>query len=189
MRRNRVAGVVTAWRPERVTMLKISKLTDYGTVIMAHLGRAPEQVHSAADVSRHTRIALPTVSKILKILANHALVHSARGAKGGYRVAREPQRISVADIIRAIEGPVSLTDCSSAQGQGCEQEPYCSIASNWKRINQTVLEALQGLSLQDMCAGDCGATVPSDLDADPRQIFSRANVAAPNAVLRHEAHG
>ena len=170
-------------------MLKISKLTDYGTVIMAHLGRTPEQVHSAADVSRNTHIALPTVSKILKNPANHALVHSARGAKGGYRVAREPQRISVADIIRAMEGPVSLTDCSSTQGQGCEQEPYCSIASNWKRINQTVLEALQGLSLQDMCAGDCGATVPSDLDADPRQIFSRANVAAPNAVLRHEAHG
>ena len=170
-------------------MLKISKLTDYGTVIMAHLGRTPEQVHSAADVSRNTHIALPTVSKILKNLANHALVHSARGAKGGYRVAREPQRISVADIIRAMEGPVSLTDCSSTQGQGCEQEPYCSIASNWKRINQTVSEALQGLSLQDMCAGDDGTAVPSDLDADPRQIFSRAHVAAPNAVLRHQVHG
>lgn len=147
-------------------MLKISKLTDYGTVVMAYLARNPEIVHSATEVSAKTNIALPTVSKILKMLAGDQLVTSVRGAKGGYRVSREPAEISIADIIRAMEGPVSLTDCAGENG-GCEQEPFCSIASNWKRINQTVLDALDGLNLKDMCAGDCGRSV--SVEMMPRQ--------------------
>lgn len=147
-------------------MLKISKLTDYGTVVMAYLARQPGTVHSATDVSANTSIALPTVSKILKMLASDGLVTSVRGAKGGYRVSRDPAEISVADIVCAMEGPVALTDCSGESG-GCDQEPYCSIATNWKRINRTVLDALDGLTLQEMCAGDCGGSVAVEIT--PRQ--------------------
>jgi FeS assembly SUF system regulator len=130
-------------------MFKISKLTDYGTVVMAHLARDPERVHSASEVAASTHVALPTVSKILKMLAMDNLVASSRGARGGYRLARDPEDISIADIIQAMEGPVALTACASDDGE-CEQEPYCSIATNWRRINETVIGALRNLSLAEM---------------------------------------
>lgn len=142
-------------------MLKISKLTDYGTVVMAYLANNPERIHSATEVASNTHVNLPTVSKILKTLAANDLVASSRGAKGGYRVARHPAEISVADIIVAMEGEIALTNCAKADG-GCEQEPNCSIASNWQRINKTVLEALTTLSLSDMTAGACGGAGESE---------------------------
>ena len=130
-------------------MLKISKLTDYGTVVMALLAREPEQVHSATEVAEATRIAPPTVSKILKILATHHLVVSSRGARGGYRLSRTPGEISIADVICAMEGPVSLTTCSTVAGE-CEQEPHCNMINHWQLINQAVSEALEGLTLADL---------------------------------------
>lgn len=154
-------------------MLKISKLTDYGTVVMAYLAIEPARVHSATDVATATHINLPTVSKILKTLAAQGLVASSRGAKGGYRVAREPQAITIADIITAMEGEIALTNCAKGEGN-CEQEPHCSIASNWRRINQTVLNALTTLTLSDMSVGACGdnpgasgQSVPVELTAAP----------------------
>jgi FeS assembly SUF system regulator len=130
-------------------MFKISKLTDYGTVVMAYLARDPERVHSASEVADVTHVALPTVSKILKVLAMDDLVASSRGARGGYRLARDPEEISIADVIQAMEGPVALTACSSGEGE-CEQEPFCTIASNWQRINEAVIDALRSLSLADL---------------------------------------
>lgn len=128
-------------------MLKISKLTDYGAVIMAWLAREPERLRSATEVAEATRIAAPTVSKILKMLAAQQLVISVRGAHGGYRLARAPAAISVADVICAMEGPVSLTTCS---GGACEQEPHCNMAGHWQLINQAISEALAGLTLADL---------------------------------------
>lgn len=130
-------------------MLKISKLTDYGTVVMALLAREPQRVHSATEVADATRIALPTVSKILKILATHDLVISTRGARGGYRLARTPADISVADVICAMEGPVSLTTCADGGGE-CEQESHCNMAAHWQWINRAVSDALKGLTLADL---------------------------------------
>ena len=91
----------------RLAVLRISRLTDYGTVLLAHLAGDHGTVCSAADVSAATGIALPTVSKLLKSLAHADLVTSTRGANGGYRLARDPRLISAADVIDALEGPVS----------------------------------------------------------------------------------
>ena len=89
-------------------MLRISKLTDYGTVVLAHLAANQATVCSAADVAEATGVAPPTVSKLLKALARADLVTSTRGANGGYRLARPPQDISAADVIDALDGPVSI---------------------------------------------------------------------------------
>ena len=102
-------------------MLRISKLTDYGTVVLAHLAANPATVCSAADVAGATGIAPPTVSKLLKSLARAGLVSSTRGANGGYRLSRGPQDISAADIIDALDGPVSITECSGSDSL-CEHE-------------------------------------------------------------------
>ncbi len=130
-------------------MLRLSKLTDYGIVVMTYLAREPERVHAANEVAAGTRISLPTVSKVLKLLSRGGLVLSCRGAKGGYRLARAAEAISVAEVIDAMEGPVAVTECSSAAGT-CVQESHCSIRANWQRINDAIRVALHGVSLAEM---------------------------------------
>lgn len=130
-------------------MLRMSKLADYGTVVMTYMAQAPEKVHSAHDIASHVRVGLPTVSKILKILARQELLVSVRGSRGGYTLARPAHKISIAEIIDAMEGPVALTECSSSPGL-CVQESSCSIRSNWQKINRAVRRALETMSLAEM---------------------------------------
>ena len=130
-------------------MLRISRLTDYGTVVLAHLAGADGAVTSAADVAAATGIALPTVSKLLKSLARAGLVISSRGATGGYRLALDPQEISAASVIDALEGPVSITECS-ASGSHCDFEDVCNVGSAWQRINVAIRRALDEVTLVDL---------------------------------------
>lgn len=130
-------------------MLRISKLTDYGTVLLAHLAAHPAAICSAADAAAATGIALPTVSKLFKALARSGLVTSTRGPNGGYQLARSPQAISAADIIDALEGPVSITECSSADSL-CEHESVCSVGGAWQRINVAIRLALDDVTLNDL---------------------------------------
>ena len=130
-------------------MLRISKLTDYGTVLLAHLAAHKDAVCSAADVATATHIALPTVSKLLKSLARAGLVTSTRGANGGYQLARSPDNISAADVIDALEGPVSITECSASDNL-CEHEDVCSVGGAWQSINVAIRRALDDVSLSDL---------------------------------------
>lgn len=130
-------------------MLRISKLTDYGTVVLAQLAAGDGQVCSAADVAGATGIALPTVSKLLKSLARAGLVSSTRGANGGYQLAREAQAISAADVIDALEGPVSITECSASDSH-CDYEGVCNVGSAWQRINVAIRRALDDISIVDL---------------------------------------
>jgi len=130
-------------------VLRISRLTDYGTVLLAHLAGEQGTVCSAADVAAATGIASPTVSKLLKSLARADLVTSTRGANGGYRLARDPRLISAADVIDALEGPVSITECSAADSH-CNYEHICSVGTAWKRINFAIRHALDEVTLIDL---------------------------------------
>lgn len=140
-------------------MLRLSKLTDYGIVIMTYLAKEPAAVRAANDVSAGTRVAPPTVSKILKLLHRGGLVVSCRGPLGGYRLAREPQQISVAEVVDALEGPVAVTECTSASGN-CVQASHCSVRANWERINQAIRQALEGVTLQQMLAPATSSAAP-----------------------------
>lgn len=130
-------------------MLRISKLTDYGTVLLANLAANRDSVCSAADVADATGIAVPTVSKLLKSLGRSGLVNSTRGANGGYQLAKEPREISAADIIDALEGPVSITECSASDSQ-CEHEGVCSVGGAWQKVNIAIRRALDDVSLDDL---------------------------------------
>lgn len=130
-------------------MLRISKLTDYGTVVLAHLASTQGSVCSAAEVAEATGIAVPTVSKLLKSLGRAGLVTSTRGASGGYRLARDPQRISAASVIDALEGPVSITECSASDSH-CDYESVCNVGSAWQRINVAIRRALDDVTLTDL---------------------------------------
>lgn len=133
-------------------MLRISKLTDYGTLIMVQMASLPLDVHRASELAEHLGLGQPTVSKVLKLLARHELVNSLRGAQGGYVLARAPQAITVADIVDALEEQgFGLTECSSASGL-CGREGQCRIRDSWLHINAVVRRALEEVNLADMLA-------------------------------------
>jgi len=130
-------------------MLRVSKLTDYATVVMTVLASAPQRVHSAQELSDFARLELPTVSKLLKQLAHAELVESFRGVNGGYKLARAPERITIAAIVTAMEGPIGMTECSAHAGL-CDHEPHCGVRVNWQRINVAIAQALGSVTLADM---------------------------------------
>jgi FeS assembly SUF system regulator len=130
-------------------VLRLSKLTDYGTVVLAHLADLDDDLASAADVAASTGIAQPTVRKLLKALGKADLVISTRGSQGGYRLARDATQISAADVIDALEGPVSITECSSDHSL-CGFESICAVGGAWQRINVAIRKALTDVSLADL---------------------------------------
>lgn len=130
-------------------MLRMSKLTDYGTVVLTYLAGEPGRLHAASEIAEQVRVALPTVSKVLKTLVRGGLVASHRGTKGGYALARPAERITVAQVLAVLEGPIGLTECSSNPGQ-CVQETSCSVRGNWQRINLAIRRALEDVTLAEM---------------------------------------
>src|SRR4029453_7430225 len=126
-------------------MLRISRLTDYATVILASLGHGG--LSSAAEIADRTHIGLPTVSKLLKELQHAGLVRSVRGAHGGYQLARPAASISAAEIIDAVEGPVALTECAGGSGN-CGIETTCLVGHGWQRISRAIRRALADVSLE-----------------------------------------
>lgn len=130
-------------------MLRISKLADYGTLAISYLALEPEESRTANEIAAAIRVATPTVSKILKLLARKGLLVSLRGAGGGYRLALRPGRISVARVIEAVEGPFAFTECSETPCH-CVQEPHCPIGSNWRRINRDIRKVFESVTLADM---------------------------------------
>lgn len=129
-------------------MLRVSRLTDYATVVMTCIAAHPRDVLSTAQIADETRLELPTVSKLLKSLGHAGLVESFRGVNGGYRLARPAREISLAQIVEAMEGPIGMTECS-VEGQ-CERETQCGVRGSWRRINSVLDGALRAVSLADM---------------------------------------
>jgi FeS assembly SUF system regulator len=131
-------------------MLRISRLTDYATVILAALADEPGRLQTAASLAERTHIAAPTVSKLLKQLQRAQLVTSTRGLRGGYQLARPASQISAAAILDAIEGgPLALTDCAAAQGQ-CGIERTCRVGHAWQRLNVAIRRTLAEVSLAQL---------------------------------------
>jgi FeS assembly SUF system regulator len=130
----------------------MSKLTDYGIILMALFARDPARpVHTSRDLAARARLSPPTVSKLLKLLARHQLLVSHRGVRGGYSLARAPQTIAIYDIVSALEGPVALSACTDRLPRLCRMEPLCPVSANWKKINRAVRDALERLTLAELC--------------------------------------
>ncbi|HUK02822.1 MAG TPA: SUF system Fe-S cluster assembly regulator [Steroidobacteraceae bacterium] len=130
-------------------MLRISKLTDYATVLLGTLAAEPGPLHTAAALAERTHIAAPTVSKLMKQLHRAGLVASTRGLKGGYQLARPATQISAAAILDALEGPLALTDCSVGHGNCCIEES-CRVGRSWQRLNQAIRRSLQEVTLAQL---------------------------------------
>lgn len=130
-------------------MLRVSKLTDYATVLMACLAQDADGVMSAQQLAEQARLEAPTASKLLKLLGKAGLVTSFRGVNGGYRLARAADAVTVADIVAAIEGPIGMTECAIHAGL-CSHESHCGTRVNWRKISVAIETALAGVTLADM---------------------------------------
>ena len=152
-------------------MLKLSKMADYGTVVLTALINEPERSRSANEISATIQVPLPTVSKILKMLGHGGLVSSLRGVKGGYRLSRPANQISLVDIIHVMDGPIGVTECSVTPGL-CSREAGCAVRDNWQRINHAMVGVLQAITLDQMIA-----PVPRAVDATGTGVDATAKPA------------
>lgn len=130
-------------------MLRVTKLTDYATVVLTVMAASGDAVLSATEIAECAGLEPPTVSKVLKPLSQAGLVEGFRGAHGGYRLARAATSIRLIQIIEAMEGPLAVTECSVHEGQ-CGLESSCGMRSNWRRINDVIVLALEGVTLQEL---------------------------------------
>lgn len=132
-------------------MIRLTKLTDYGIVLMTHVACAPPGcVHNVPDLARRSHLPPATVSKILKALVRGGLLVSQRGAKGGYRLARDPDAISLADILQVMGGPIAITECGTGAVGSCDYSVCCPVRVNLQRVNREVRAVLERVSLAQM---------------------------------------
>ncbi len=143
-------------------MLRISRLTDYAIVLLAHLaGGDSGELQNARELARAAALPLPVVSKILKALTRAGLLQSQRGARGGYVLVRAPEQVSVAELLDALEGPVALTECGAHPGV-CQQEASCRVRDPWQRINRAIRETLERVTLADLVRASEPSLIPPD---------------------------
>ncbi len=144
-------------------MLRISKLTDYATVILACLATRDERLYTATELAELTHLSPATVSKLLKKLNQGGLVSSGRGSHGGYQLAKPATEITAAAILDALEGPFALTECSSDHST-CSIAGSCHVGSSWQRVNAAIHHALADVSLSQLAGLEHAALNPLDLN-------------------------
>jgi FeS assembly SUF system regulator len=131
-------------------MLRIGKLTDYAMILMVYFVQNPDKkIYNATELSRETHVSLPTVIKVLKTLSRGHLLEAHRGLRGGYSLARQPEKVSISEIVHAMEGPLTLTSCCQKNGV-CDLKETCTVRKKWPQVNGLVLSALRDVSLNDM---------------------------------------
>lgn len=132
-------------------MFRMAKLTDYGIVLVSRFASGGgDEALNARELSEETRLPLPTVGKLLKKLVHGKVLVSHRGSKGGYRLARRPTELTVADVIGALEGPIAITECNTVTPGLCEHESCCPVRTNWQVINSAIKEALEKVTLAEL---------------------------------------
>jgi len=145
-------------------MLRLSKKADYALIAMKHLAlRGDRGSSSAREIAEQYDIPIELMAKVLQRLVRRGLLASHQGTRGGYQLARKPSQISVADVIQAIDGPVTVTACSTVESS-CDQFAKCSVRDPLWKVRERILSAL----------GDC--TI-AELASDPPSVSSAARAA------------
>lgn len=151
-------------------MLRLNKLADYATVVLTAMAGSPTRMANGPQLAQETHLPAPTVAKVLKRLAREGLVESSRGLHGGYRLARDPADISIADIVRAVEGPIALTDCAT-HGGGCTLARGCRPRDSFRLIDSAIQRALEAVTLDQMAlppAPDMPVRLAEAIRSQPR---------------------
>lgn len=131
-------------------MIRLSRLADYGVVLACHMAARIDTYHNAFDLAGATGLPAPTVSKLLAAMARSGILESHRGAKGGYRLARQPTDITAADIVCSVDGPIALTVCIEHGSGACDVESLCPTRRGWRRINDAIRDAMKSVTLAEL---------------------------------------
>ena len=133
--------------------MRLTHLADYAVVLMTAAARYPEGARlSATELSADTGVPLPTTQKLMGQLAGAGLLSSARGAAGGFALARPAAEISLADIVEAVEGPIALTMCSDSNNHDCALDAHCRVKPHMGLVGNAVRGALGAVSLQSLAS-------------------------------------
>ena len=153
-------------------MLRLSKKSDYALISMKHLATRPDGggSSSAREISEAYDIPLELLAKVLQRLVRARLLASVQGTRGGYRLARHASMISVADVIQAVDGPVTVTACST-DDHNCDQYSKCSIRDPLWKIKNRILDALNTVSVAEMAAESDAPAPPTAPHTVSRMVF------------------
>ncbi len=133
-------------------MLRLSKKADYALMAMKHLAlRGDRGSSSAREIAEQYDIPIELMAKVLQRLVQRGLLASHQGTRGGYQLSRPPRQITVADVIQAIDGPVTVTACSSDDGN-CEQYAKCNVRDPLWRVRERILTALGECTVAELAA-------------------------------------
>lgn len=130
-------------------MIRLSKLTDYASVVLTELARYPDELRSTQHLAESTRVPRPTVTKVLKSLTRAGLTRSIQGPRGGYALARDARHIDLADIIAAIEGPSGVTECATDHDE-CELTAHCHVMDHWRTVSVQINQLLRSVTLAEL---------------------------------------
>jgi FeS assembly SUF system regulator len=139
-------------------MIRLTKLTDYGLVVLTHFANALDRkVWNARDVAQEVHLPVPTVSKLLKAFARGGLLKAHRGVHGGYSLVKKPEAVTLPEIVEILEGPVAITECQEGGGDtSCLLQSLCPLRPTWAELNETVRQSLQNVTLADLARNAAG---------------------------------
>jgi Rrf2 family protein len=133
-------------------MLRLSKRADYALMAMKHLAvRGDRGSSSAREIAEQYNIPIELMAKVLQRLVRRGLLRSHQGTRGGYQLGRGPAQITVADVIQAIDGPVTVTACTTDEGQ-CEQFSRCNVRDPLFKVRDRILAALAECTIAELAA-------------------------------------
>jgi FeS assembly SUF system regulator len=132
--------------------MRLSNLADYSVVLLAAAAREGEARLTAGLLAARTGVPLPTVQKLVGRLSAAGLLKSTRGTGGGFRLARGPAAITLAEIVEAVEGPIALTACVEAGRHDCGLDHACQVRPHWDAVNEAMRGALAGVTLEALAA-------------------------------------
>jgi len=130
-------------------MLKLTKKADYGLIALRHLASSPGAMASTKDIADAYHLPVPLLAKVLQLLTRAGILRSVAGTNGGYRLARDADRISALEVVRAIDGPVILTHCFTEHGT-CDQSENCTVREPLRRVHEAILELLNKFTITDL---------------------------------------
>ncbi len=155
-------------------MLRLSKKTDYALIALKDLASGPQDGSSSArEIARRHKIPVELMAKILQRLAKRGVLASHQGIRGGYHLARPATRISVADVIQALDGPVMVTACSD-EDESCDQYSTCNVRDPLWRLKGRIVQALADFTIAELARDEMAAPLPLQVSGQEVAWLSRS---------------
>jgi Rrf2 family protein len=160
-------------------VLKLTKKADYGLIALVHL--TSRRTASAKDIADSYRVPLPLLSKVLQKLVRSGMLVSGAGVHGGYRLARPASEITALEVIRAIDGPIILTQCFTEHDgpMECTQTSFCPVREPLRKVHEGILRLLNSISVGDLASEEMAIPELAGI----RGIVSRIQPSQPGPIL------